>query len=116
MIARSAEEFSSTFESRRSSGTRPTWTRQSCATTTLCGCDAVQVLRRGAGGGVDLPAVAQALRAHGAVTVNAFMLRANLTDGGRAYELTLFADGRAIVKGTQDAAVAKGVYARYVGA
>jgi adenylyltransferase/sulfurtransferase len=30
-------------------------------------------------------------------------------------EITLFADGRAIVKGTGEASVARGVYARYVG-
>ena len=31
------------------------------------------------------------------------------------YELTLFKDGRAIVKGTGDPAVARALYARYVG-
>ena len=32
------------------------------------------------------------------------------------YEMTVFADGRAIVKGTQDPAVARSLYARYIGA
>ena len=32
------------------------------------------------------------------------------------YELTVFADGRAIVKGTKDPAVARSLYARYIGA
>jgi molybdopterin-synthase adenylyltransferase len=32
------------------------------------------------------------------------------------YELTVFPDGRAIVKGTTDTGIARGVYARYVGA
>jgi len=31
------------------------------------------------------------------------------------YELTIFADGRAIVKGTADPGVARGLYTRYVG-
>jgi len=31
------------------------------------------------------------------------------------YELTLFPDGRAIIKGTTDKAVARSLYARYVG-
>jgi adenylyltransferase/sulfurtransferase len=31
------------------------------------------------------------------------------------YELTVFADGRAIVKGTDDPAMARKIYAQYVG-
>jgi len=31
------------------------------------------------------------------------------------YELTVFPDGRAIVKGTSDTGVARSLYARYVG-
>ena len=31
------------------------------------------------------------------------------------YEMTLFPDGRAIIKGTTDTAVARSLYARYVG-
>jgi adenylyltransferase/sulfurtransferase len=30
-------------------------------------------------------------------------------------DLTVFADGRAIIKGTQDLGVARSLYARYVG-
>jgi molybdopterin-synthase adenylyltransferase len=29
--------------------------------------------------------------------------------------LTVFPDGRAIIKGTQDPAVARGIYAKYIG-
>ena len=43
---------------------------------------------------------------------NDFLLRFRIPP----YELTVFADGRAIVKGTQDPAVARSLYARYVGA
>jgi len=50
------------------------------------------------------------------VTANKFMLRADITDNGELYELTLFNDGRAIVKGTKHANVAKSIYAKYVGA
>jgi adenylyltransferase/sulfurtransferase len=32
------------------------------------------------------------------------------------FELTVFPDGRAIVKGTRDPAVARSVYAKYIGA
>jgi adenylyltransferase/sulfurtransferase len=31
------------------------------------------------------------------------------------YEITLFPDGRAIVQGTDDTAVARTIYAKYVG-
>jgi adenylyltransferase/sulfurtransferase len=31
------------------------------------------------------------------------------------YDLTIFADGRAIIKGTEDPGIARSLYARYVG-
>ncbi|HEY3353966.1 MAG TPA: ThiF family adenylyltransferase [Polyangia bacterium] len=78
----------------------------------LCGRNAVQ-LAPAAGGAIDLAALAARLGAAGAaVTQNAYLVRARL-DG---HELTVFADGRAIVAGTPDPAVARGVYAKYVGA
>ena len=43
------------------------------------------------------------------------MVRAEITDGGYDYEITLFADGRAIVKGTGEESVARSVYSKYVG-
>ncbi len=52
---------------------------------------------------------------HGQVKVNAYLVRAALEDNGRPYELTVFGDGRAIVKGTSEPAAARSVYARYVG-
>ena len=32
-----------------------------------------------------------------------------------AYEMTIFPDGRAIIKGTTDVGIARSLYARYVG-
>jgi len=84
-------------------------------TVTMCGRDAVQ-LRANNGTNLDLSAIADRLRAHGHVNVNDYMLRAALNDAGGEYELTLFPDGRAIVKGTQTPATARSLYARYVGA
>ena len=46
---------------------------------------------------------------------NPFMLRAQITDHGAPYELTLFHDGRAIVKGTEESKVARSIYDKYVG-
>jgi adenylyltransferase/sulfurtransferase len=89
--------------------------RRGSGTTTLCGRDAVQLTHEQNAVKLDLDAVAARLRRHGPVTINRFMLRAELTDNGRRYELTLFTDGRAIVKGTHEAAVARSLYARYIG-
>jgi adenylyltransferase/sulfurtransferase len=76
----------------------------------LCGRNAVQLSfpERAA---VPLDAVAAKLAALGSVRCNPFLVRAAI-DG---YELTVFADGRAIIGGTQDVAEARSVYARYVG-
>jgi adenylyltransferase/sulfurtransferase len=42
---------------------------------------------------------------------NGFLLRFQVSP----YELTVFADGRAIIKGTTDPAVARSLYAKYLG-
>ena len=76
----------------------------------LCGRDAVQL--RSAGAPLDLASLAARLRAAGDVVSNPHLVRLRAPEG----ELVVFADGRAIVKGTADAARARSVYARYVGA
>ncbi|MEM1353616.1 MAG: ThiF family adenylyltransferase [Planctomycetota bacterium] len=86
-------------------------------TTTLCGRNAVQISQKlGDGQKLDFNEIAGRLEQHGSVKANKFMLRAEIEDNGEPYELTLFTDGRAIIKGTQKANVAKSVYAKYVGA
>jgi len=78
---------------------------------TLCGRDSVQIHERRRR--LDLLALGHALAASGHdVRQNEFLLRARVPP----YELTLFADGRAIIKGTRDPAVARSLYARFVGA
>ena len=86
------------------------------STTTLCGRNAVQITQRIADGKLNFDEIAARLRSHGKVVANKFMLRADITDNGEPYELTLFTDGRAIVKGTKEANTAKSIYAKYVGA
>jgi adenylyltransferase/sulfurtransferase len=83
------------------------------AATTLCGRDAVQV-NAPTQEPIDLASLARKLEpvARGAVRQNAYMLRANLD----SCELTLFPDGRAIVKGTSDPQRARSLYAKYLGA
>jgi molybdopterin-synthase adenylyltransferase len=83
--------------------------------TSLCGRNAVQV--RSAkrpdmpGVSLNLADLAERLRPVGEVSYNEFLLRF-LVDG---YELTVFPDARAIIKGTDDEQVARSVYARYIG-
>ena len=90
------------------------------STTTLCGRNAVQLSHKQAGEKLDFTEIAERLRSHGEVTANKFMLRATITsertEEGEPFELTLFTDGRAIVKGTKQPTVARNIYAKYVGA
>jgi adenylyltransferase/sulfurtransferase len=78
--------------------------------TTLCGRDAVQVSPRPARD-LDLGALAGRLDDVGPVQVNDYLLRLEV----EGKELTVFADGRAIIKGVDDATQARSLYARYVG-
>ncbi len=80
------------------------------APISLCGRNAVQIHERLRP--VNLEELAGRLRAFGNVRSNEFALRAEVD----AYELTVFPDGRAIIKGTTDTGVARSLYARYVGA
>ena len=76
---------------------------------TLCGRNSVQIHERRRP--VDFAEMAQRLRAHGDVRHNEFVLKF----WRQPYEMTLFPDGRAIVKGTSDPAAARSLYARYIG-
>jgi molybdopterin-synthase adenylyltransferase len=76
---------------------------------TLCGRNAVQIAA--AGRSLDLAELQVRLEPLGEVRANEFALRFLL----QPYEITIFPDGRAIVKGTSDIGVARGLYARYVG-
>jgi molybdopterin-synthase adenylyltransferase len=76
---------------------------------TLCGRNSVQIHERQRPVNFDL--LQQRLAVHGTVRHNEFVLKF----WRDPYELTLFPDGRAIIKGTTDAAVARSLYARFVG-
>src|SRR5580693_2909159 len=76
---------------------------------TLCGRNAVQVHERERP--IDLAELQSRLAPLGEVRANEFALRFQVD----AYELTVFPDGRAIVKGTSDEGIARSLYARYVG-
>jgi adenylyltransferase/sulfurtransferase len=76
---------------------------------TLCGRNSVQIHERSRP--VDLAAMEGRLRPHGNVQRNELLLRFQRGE----HTLTLFADGRAIIQGTTDVAVARSLYARFVG-
>jgi adenylyltransferase/sulfurtransferase len=77
----------------------------------MCGRDSVQIHERGRK--IDLGELGRRVgaAAGGAVRRNEYLLKFEAAP----YEVTVFADGRAIVKGTQDPAVARSLYARYIG-
>lgn len=79
---------------------------------TLCGRESVQIHERGRR--LDLDELGRRLTAASATDVrhNDFLLQFRVAP----YQLTVFADGRAIIKGTKDPAVARSLYARYIGA
>ena len=77
---------------------------------TMCGRDSVQIHERSRR--LDLSELGRRLSdAASEVRSNDFLLRFRVPP----YEMTVFGDGRAIVKGTRDPAVARSLYARYIG-
>jgi adenylyltransferase/sulfurtransferase len=79
------------------------------APISMCGRNAVQIHERARP--VDLKALAERLAPIGTVRSNDFALRFETPP----YQLTVFPDGRVIVKGTTDAGIARSVYAKYIG-
>jgi len=88
------------------------------ASTVLCGRHAVQIsppepLL------LTLPELAERLQSLGNIMVNRFLLRLTLPAGPDTEdvpaEITVFPDGRAIIRGTSDPMVARTLYSRYIG-
>lgn len=84
--------------------------RRGSQSAILCGRNAVQ-LRPATSQGLDLATLGGQLGGVGEVFQNDYLLRLEVPP----YSLTLFPDGRAIVAGTDDEGVARGLFARYVG-
>ena len=80
------------------------------APVSLCGRNAVQI--HGQLSSISLEELARKLERIAPVRVNEFALRFFPAP----FEMTIFRDGRAIVKGTTDVGIARGLYAKYVGA
>jgi len=78
--------------------------------TSLCGRKAVQILPASAAP-ICLDDLSRRLAALGKVRCNGLLLKFAAED----FEMTVFVDGRAIIHGTDDAARARALYARYIG-
>src|SRR5882757_11269498 len=76
---------------------------------TLCGRNSVQIHERHRP--IDFESMRERLAPHGSVRFNSMLLRFERPP----HTITLFADGRAIVQGTTDTALARTLYARFVG-
>jgi molybdopterin-synthase adenylyltransferase len=88
----------------------PYLTGERRAPVSLCGHNAVQIHERARP--LELRELAARLAPLGPVRSNEFALRFEVPP----YLLTIFPDGRAIIKGTTDVGVARSLYARYIGA
>lgn len=79
-------------------------------TTILCGRDAIQVSPEKRAR-LDLRSLAERLSVVGETIYNGYLIHFKADP----YELVIFSDGRAIVKGTSDEGVARALYSRYIG-
>jgi molybdopterin-synthase adenylyltransferase len=76
---------------------------------TLCGRNSVQIHEHHRP--IDFLEMERRLQPHGKVRFNRLLLRFEHA----GYTMTLFGDGRAIVQGTADVALARSLYARFIG-
>ena len=89
---------------------------QKSSSTILCGRHAVQVTPPEKLT-LSLADVANRLQASGEVVANPFLVRVTVLEsyGEHPIEMTVFPDGRAIIRGTEDPALARTLYSRYIG-
>ena len=76
----------------------------------LCGRDAVQIAPPRSTR-IDLPLLAEKLKSLGEVKQNEYLVRFTTAEN----EMTIFADGRAILKGTDNVTAARSLYAKFIG-
>ncbi len=89
---------------------------QKSSSTILCGRNAVQVTPAEKLV-LSLADVANRLQTAGEVMANPFLVRVTVSEtiGEHPVEMTVFPDGRAIIRGTEDPALARTLYSRYIG-
>ncbi len=78
----------------------------------LCGRNAVQIFPANKTIALDFVSLAEMLSNLGEVSYNRYLLKF----AAEGYEMTVFPDARSIIKGTDDLAVARSLYAKYIGA
>ena len=78
--------------------------------TTLCGRDAVQILPPKPTS-LDLEKLAEHLKSIADVKQNEYLVRLRV----EGFELTIFRDARAIIRGTDDESKGRSIYAKYIG-
>jgi molybdopterin-synthase adenylyltransferase len=83
---------------------------QNEAAAVLCGRHAVQI-SPAQPARVDLAALSQKLQSSGEVKANDYLVRFRTGD----FELTVFQDARSIIRGTDNVATARSLYAKYIG-
>ena len=76
----------------------------------LCGRDAVQI-SPAQPTRINFSSLAERLRRAGEVKFNDYLLRFKTGD----FELTVFQDARSIIRGTDEIATARSLYAKYIG-
>ena len=76
----------------------------------LCGRDAIQISPSGPTR-IDFSTLAERLRRTGEVKFNEYLLRFKTGN----FELTVFQDARSIIRGTDEIAIARSLYAKYIG-
>ena len=91
-------------------GVYETLTSASDAAAVLCGRDAIQI-SPSQPTRINFASLAERLRRAGEVKFNEYLLR--FKTGG--FELTVFQDARSIIRGTNEIAVARSLYAKYIG-
>jgi adenylyltransferase/sulfurtransferase len=84
--------------------------REGDSSSVLCGRNAVQITPARPAE-IDFAELERRLSSHGTVKFNDYLLRFGV-DG---FEVTLFRDGRAVIKGTDEISRARALYARYIG-
>jgi len=84
--------------------------KEGSSITSLCGRNAVQITQKSVVR-TDFGPLAERLKKSGKVTFNKYILKFSINQ----YEINLFPDSRAIIKGTSDFSVARGLYAKYIG-
>lgn len=85
--------------------------KSSTHAVSLCGRNAVQIFRQEGASEINFKNLASRLASQAEVQFNDYLLRCKAAP----YEITLFSNGRAIIKGTEDTGQAKSLYAKYIG-